>query len=141
MLTRSIFKQWSGFGNLYFDLRPREASLGFAKHQSKTCPTLNSIASFFYPFHRDEFGAGVAVPPVPLLLLQLRLHQQKLFHLPVSVLGASPISLAGPTTDSPYLFLQLCCKNKITKPIKLLTAQLNTSQLCCSNPPTAWHYL
>lgn len=61
----------------------------------------------------------------------LWIHQQKLFRLPVSVLRASPISLVRLTTDSPYLFLQLCCKNKITKPIKLCTAQLNTSQLCC----------
>lgn len=70
---------------------------------------------------------GLIVPPV----LQLLCCEAGGFHLAVSILGASPISLVRLTTDSPYLFLQLCCKNKITKPIKLHTAQLNTSQLCC----------
>lgn len=61
----------------------------------------------------------------------LRVHQQKLFCLPVSVLRASPISLVWLTTHLPYLFQQLCCKNKITEPIRLLTAQLNTSWVRC----------
>lgn len=115
---------------LYFELRPREASLGFANHQWKNLPDPESRRLFFILF------PGMNSEPALLCrrrcrCFRPRIHQQKLFHLPVSVLGASPISLARPATDSPYLFLQLCCKNKITKPIKLLAAQLNTSQLCC----------